>query len=395
MKSGNPRKLKILVLTNIPSPYMVDYLNELGKYSDLTAVFERGSSAVRDNSWNGWKGANFKPIILKGINLGGERSDNVSTIRKKKEGAGKVINIGTSQADMAFCPQIIRYIDKSYDRIIVGNPCTPTGIFACYYMNFRRISYGFQSEGAFPGSGKGIKELIKKSVFSKGEFYFSTAELEDDYYLMYGATPEQIYRYPFSSLYEREMLSTPLTDIEKMAIRDKLNIPYEKVVLSVGRLIPNKGYDVFIKAMKDLPNNIGIYIVGGKATEEYCRWRDESNPNIHFIEFQNRESIKEYYKMADVFAINTRLETWGLFVNEAMAFGIPIITTNMCFAALAMLEPGKEGYILEVDDSVSLKEKIIKLLNDDDLRKEMSLNCIKKAKSFSIENEAKMVIEQL
>lgn len=392
---NNIPKYKILLLTNIPSPYMVDFLNELGKYSELTAVFERGASSVRDKSWNNWKAENFKAIVLKGINIGKTHADMTMTISQKRDGSGEKINIGTSQADMALSPQVIKYINKSYDRIIVGNPCTPTGILACYYMNLRHISYGFQSEGAFPGTGKGIKEFIKKSVFSKGKFFFSTAELEDKYYMMYGAKKEAIKWYPFTSLHERDILSQPLNNDEKKEIRHRLNIPYEKVVISVGRLIPNKGYDVLIKSLKNFSDNIGIYIIGGEPSDEYIKLRNESNENIHFISFQDRDSIKEYYKMADVFAINTRLETWGLFVNEALAFGIPVITTNRCFAALAMIEDGAEGYILPVDDERGFHIKINELLDNDSLREEMAKKCLIKAQKYTIENEARCIVEQL
>ncbi len=99
--------------------------------------------------------------------------------------------------------------------------------------------------------------------------------------------------------------------------------------------------------------------------------------------------------MADVFAINTHLETWGLFVNEAFAFGLPVITTNMCFAALAMIDSGRNGFVLDVDDERRFRNKIEEILNNDSLRVRMAYDCLKKARDYTIENEAKSVIEQL
>ena len=43
--------MKILYITNIPSPYKVDFFNELGKYVDLTVLFELESSTERDDEW--------------------------------------------------------------------------------------------------------------------------------------------------------------------------------------------------------------------------------------------------------------------------------------------------------------------------------------------------------
>ena len=59
--------MKILYLTNIPSPYRVDYFNELGKYCDLTVLFEIQSSTERDKSWKSYKAENFKGIVMGGI----------------------------------------------------------------------------------------------------------------------------------------------------------------------------------------------------------------------------------------------------------------------------------------------------------------------------------------
>lgn len=364
-------KLKVLLLTNIPSPYMVDYLNELGKYCDLTVVFERESSAARDSSWKNWKAKRFQSIILKGLKLRGP------------------------EADMAISPQVIKYIDKSYDKIIVCNPCTPTGIIACLYMNALNISHGFQSEGAFPGSGKGWKEKIKKIVYTKGDFFFSTAELEDQYYAMYGADRKKIKRYPFTSLYYNEVLNAPLLKKAKDIIKNKLGIPFDYLVVSMGRLIPRKGYEVLIKAFKGFDKNVGFYIIGDEPTGEYLALREEYNENVVFLPFQDKETIKEYYKAADVFVLNTREETWGLVINEAMSFGIPVITTNRCYAALSMIESGKEGFVLEVDDVSDFHEKIKLLLEDEQLRYMMGEYCLQKSQSYTIENMAKVVIREL
>ena len=62
--------LKVLFITNVPFPYTVDYLEELGKYCELVAVFERKSSSERDKSWDFYKFKNCKAIILKGIHFG-------------------------------------------------------------------------------------------------------------------------------------------------------------------------------------------------------------------------------------------------------------------------------------------------------------------------------------
>ena len=56
-------KLKVLLTTNIPSPYMVDYLDALGQYCDLTALFEMQAAKDRMDQWYGRvNGKRFRSI---------------------------------------------------------------------------------------------------------------------------------------------------------------------------------------------------------------------------------------------------------------------------------------------------------------------------------------------
>ena len=57
--------MKVLWLTNIPSPYRVDFFNELGKQCELTVLFEKQASDERDDSWKKFNTDYFMPVFLK------------------------------------------------------------------------------------------------------------------------------------------------------------------------------------------------------------------------------------------------------------------------------------------------------------------------------------------
>ena len=61
--------MKILWLTNIPSPYRVDFFNELGKLCELTVLFEKKAASDRDDSWKNFEAKNFTPVFLKTYTL--------------------------------------------------------------------------------------------------------------------------------------------------------------------------------------------------------------------------------------------------------------------------------------------------------------------------------------
>lgn len=364
---------KLLMLSNIPSPYMVDYLNELGKLCDVTAIFEKDSSAIRDKSWKINNFKNFKCVILNGIHIKDEDDD-------------KAISL-----------DIISYLKKDkYDYIVVGNPCTPTGIIALFYMKSKNIPYCIQSEGGFPKDGRGLKEKIKKLIFSNAHMYLSTGDIGDDYFIKYGANKDKIYRFPFSSLHDKDVLNDLINKDEKENIKKKLDIPYKKVILSVGQFIERKGFEALIKSFKGINEECGLYIIGGKPNEKYLNICKENNlNNVHFIDFINREMMSLYYKASDVFVLNTLYDTWGLVINEAMSYGLPIITTDKCYAGLTLIKEGINGYLVKPNDINSLNLLINKLIDDVDLRNKMGLINLKVAKDYTIENMAKVIYDNL
>jgi len=364
--------MKVFYYCNFPSPYYIGFLNELGKLCELTAVFERGYSSERDPSWKEFSAPSIKNlVILHGIH---------------------------TKADMAFCPQITRYLRKEkYDAYILHDPASPTGMWLIWYMKLHKIPFILQSEGGFPGDGKtGIKEKYKRALMSGAQLYLSTMSIEREYFLAYGAEPEKVIRYPFASFYQTDILTKPKTYEEKMKLKKELFIKEKKVIISVGRIIPSKAYDILIEAVKDSDKNVGIYIISGPATPELQSLLDKYKlTNVHFVDFMPKDRLWKYYQMADFLALPTRSDTWGLFVNEAMANGLPVITTKMCVAGLELIEDGVNGYLIDVDDVEDLKCKIRLLIEDNGLCQIMAHNNIEKIHWYSFEEQAKVTNDAL
>lgn len=360
--------MKILWLTNIPSPYRIEFFNELGQHCDLSVLFEREGSSERDKSWLRYECTSFNGVIMKGLNLG---------------------------IDKAIAPGVIKYIkNNKYDHIVVSNPLTPTGILAIEYLRLNKIDYSIETDGAFPGSGQSLKEVIKKYILKEAKCYFSTAEVHDQYYIKYGADSKNIIRYPFTSIKEIEVLDKPLEREEKLVYRDMLKMKEDKIVLSVGRFVHLKGFDVLLKACQTLGENVGIYIVGGQITKEYYELKNDLGlVNVHFIDFKNKEELSVFYKASDLFVLPTRQDAWGLVVNEAMSFGLPIITTDRCVAGLQLIENDRNGYIVPVENDIALADSIKNILSNTELMKYMSEENIKKIKEYTIEKMVKTHIQ--
>lgn len=356
--------MKLLFLTNVPSPYRVDFFNELGKYCDLTVLFEKKNSTERDESWKNYKFNTFRGVFLK----------------------GKSISV-----DTAFCPEVIKYVkDPSFDDIICANVSSLTGMLAIQYMKLHHIAYYIEADGGTAKSGKGLKEKVKKYFISNANGYFSTSNSCDNYFVTYGAELEKVHRYPFTSLMKEDILDRPLTYAEKQKLRLKLGIKEDKVIISVGRFSYmngyGKGYDTLLRVSERLPKNIGIYIIGDEPTEKFKRWKIEKKlTHVHFISFKQKKELFEYYRASNLSVLLSRGEAWGLVINESMANGIPVIATDACVGALELIKNGRNGYVVSVDDVNNTIKHIEEILYDDVTNNKFADEAIETIKSYSIE----------
>ena len=89
---------------------------------------------------------------------------------------------------------------------------------------------------------------------------------------------------------------------------------------------------------------------------------------MYFFGFQNSGQISVFYSIADIFVLPAKWESWGLVINEAMCFGLPIITSTTVNAGYDLVRDGENGYLLEPDDLDGLIERMEKLLRDPILR---------------------------
>lgn len=374
--------MRVLYLTNIPSPYMVGYLNELGKYCDLNVIFEKEYDSTRPDSWkNLLETTNFCYTILTG-----------KSVNKRIYGD----KMDSAPDDKAISFEVTRHIDNSYDFIIVANPCTPTGIIAIFYMQLLKISYSIQSEGGYPGNGKGIKEKIKYWLMSKAEYYFSTCDLDDAYFIQYGATKDKILRYPFASISEVDLPDKFVDKEERKEYKRQLGIEGDLVILAVGRCVYVKGFDVLLQALKDIPKNVSTYFVGGKCEDEYTTIiEQEQLDNIYFVDNIDYQELKKYYYAADVFVLPTRSDTWGLVINEAMTYGLPIITTDKCVAGNALIEDDVNGYIVKTESVDQLRESLMKLLSDEEKRYRFGKYNYERMREWTFEAMGKIVFNHI
>lgn len=353
----------VLFLTNYPSPYRVHFFDELGKYMDVTVLY---SDRVEDM-----------------------KHRNAQWFEEGDHGFRAVRLTPRLQVGRRYlCFDVLPWLKKKFDAVVVCGYSSPTAVLAMAWLRLHRVPFYMEVDGGLIRQDSKLKHFVKKSLVCMANQWLSTGVHTTNYLVHYGAKEENVTHYPFSSLYERDILEAPVTREEKKELRRELEIPEENMVLVIGQFIHRKGFDVLMRAARDLDSGIGIYFVGGEATEEYLGLREELGlHNVHFLGFQKKERLAQFYKAADLFVLPTREDIWGLVINEALAYGLPTITTDRCVAGLELIEDGVNGYVVPVENPDALAEKIQAVLSAD--LEKMGRAALEKVRPYTLENMAK------
>jgi glycosyltransferase involved in cell wall biosynthesis len=265
------------------------------------------------------------------------------------------------------------------------------------YMKMHRIPFLLNADGGFAKQDRKPVYLLKRHLIGMASAWLSTGKLTDEYLMHYGASKARIFRYPFSSVREKDCYLP--TEEERRQKKQELGIKEELAVISVGQFIPRKGMDLLMKCASGLPENVGIYLIGGEPKEDYLALQEKLGANkIHFVGFQEKGKLREYYIAADVFAFPTREDIWGLVLQEAMAFGLPCVASDRAIASHELIKDGTNGYMTDPKNTEEMTEKLNALLSDSEKRSCMGRAAYETAKSYTIETMAKRhmeILEQL
>jgi glycosyltransferase involved in cell wall biosynthesis len=204
-----------------------------------------------------------------------------------------------------------------------------------------------------------------------------------------GISPERIYTVPLGV----SPAFHPVLDTQQLeAVRQRYSLP-EHFILYVGLVEPRKNLPMLLRAYQRLLDQVRIQgsgsaaplvIVGrfGWGIEQVFELVDALaiKEKVHFSGYIPAEDLPIVYNLADVFVYPSLYEGFGLPPLEAMACGTPVITT----AVSSMPEHvGEAGLLIPPQDEAALFQALVTILQDPDLRRELSKKGPERAAQFS------------
>jgi D-inositol-3-phosphate glycosyltransferase len=199
--------------------------------------------------------------------------------------------------------------------------------------------------------------------------------------------------------------------IDQAMARDKLDIKIEPgghLILFCGRIEPLKGIDALLYAMKIMVEqqpdlDVCLWIIGGDVSQPTASWSKELqklerlrhtlnlSSVVHFAGQQLQEVLPYYYNAADVVVMPSHYESFGMAAAEAMACGVPIITTNVAGIS-SLIDEEQDLLLTSVNNPLLLAQQMKSLLIDPRKRAQVSEGLREKVSDLDWANIADRII---
>ncbi|TXD81369.1 glycosyltransferase family 4 protein [Subsaximicrobium wynnwilliamsii] len=278
-----------------------------------------------------------------------------------------------------------------------------TMIWAVFCCKFLKVKVYARGDNSIDGDKQlsNLKLIMKHFLYGKLLFPLFTkigyvGKKNKEFFESYGVKYAKLINLPHAIDNERFIKYYERHRNNKIEIRRQLGISSAFNVLFIGRLHQEKRIFDLIEAVGKIPEKVQLTIIGDGKLQDKVRQACEAYPNHTFnlIGFQNQEELLEYYITGDLMVLPSQLETWGLVVNEAMNFDLPIILSDTVGCAEDLCQE-KNGYIYKMGDVNSLSSHIDYLTKNSNIAKKMGVKSGEIVKDYSYESIIKNLIQSL
>ncbi len=315
-----PRQLRVTVVSPEPTPYRSPLFDRISACEDVELTVIYAASSVADRTWR--VKPRHRAVFLRGLKVAGARR----LVRHDYP-----VTPGVAHALRASSP----------DVVVVSGWSTFASQAAIAWCRMRRVPYVLLVEshdlGRRAGWRRAVKGAIVPPLLRGASSVLVVGSAARDSVVARGAACVRVFA---------NTIDVPRW-IERAAKLERA--PHDDVVvLSVGRPVPEKGFDILADACSAAGVRFEL-ITGGVAEDD----------------------LAQRYVDADVFALLSRHEPWGVVVNEAAASGLPLVLSDQVGAAADLLRAGENGFLVPDGDVDAAAAVLRQLAGDPQLRARM------------------------
>lgn len=289
-----------------------------------------------------------------------------------------IVHIWDAPEELNYKQKAFYMLDKlNPDVLVTGFISFPYGAIGLKWAKSRKrglVEYDDQRIDTFNRSK--ISNWVKTRIIRNVDAFLCPAPAWDETLLAWGFHKNEIFY----------GLDTSDNDFwgEKVENTDFRDLP-QTYFMTVGRQGTMKNLPRFLHAYKEYINRGGtiplVMVGNGPEHEKLIKIADD-NPHVIFLDFQPREKIRQLFiRMKALVLPSTKVETWGMVVNECMASGHIVAISKECGSATTLVKDGLNGFHFSPESEKEMVEVLFKIqkLSDDEFRKmsQESLNIIK------------------
>lgn len=338
------------------APYRTPMLDRLAERPEVDLTVLYASASVQRRTWS--SEPRHRAVVLGGVRVPG------------------LYRILRHDYPVSF--GVFRTLRKARPEVVV---CSGWSTFAAqatvWWCRANHVPYALLTESnereARPGWRRVVKELVVPRVVREAAEVLVVGRLAREAMVGRGVDPERIS--VFADTIDVEALAAARERLEprREELRAEVGLaPDDVAVLSVARLVPEKGLDTLTRAVAEAGDSRLVLLLAGAGRERrrLASLADELGVRLVLLPDLPWERIVERYAVADVFALLSRHEPWGVVVNEAAACGLPLLLSDRVGAAHDLLEDGRNGMLVPVEDHRAAGAALRRLAADPRLRAE-------------------------
>ena len=165
-----------------------------------------------------------------------------------------------------------------------------------------------------------------------------------------------------------------------------------------GSLTHRKGVDLlaqsFLSVSLKYPDARLLIMGTGELRSQMEKHLGSALNKAEWIGFQTWDKLPEFYAKADIFCFPSRYDGWGLALVEALASGLPVISTDQTGAALEFIKPEENGWLIPAGDQKALSQAMLSALEmSEDRRLEMAKNARLSVSKHSLKHGCDVFID--
>jgi glycosyltransferase involved in cell wall biosynthesis len=375
------RKLRIAHLVSHPVQYLVPIYREISRMPDVEFTVYFYSDTSLGKHFDAEFGAEFEWSTSL---LGGYSH------RLLPSSKGKAINTGFTWPNWDVLAEVVR---QHYDVVWINSYIGTNALLARIGLLGSRTPVFFRDDTNLlsprPLWKRALKTVLLRN-FLRGAWALYVGQQSRKYWEYYGVSPARLFSAPhcvdndFWSSKARELAPS------RNRLRQSLGITDDApVILFCGKFIPKKQplllLDAFSIVRKELPCWLLMVGDGQLKGDVERQIRNSKIEGVILPGFLNQDELPSTYAAADIFVLPSAFyETWGLVVNEAMNFALPIIVSDKVGCSYDLVREGWNGFSFVHDDKEQLATLLRRLVSDGAMRKEFGKHSAELVATYSV-----------